>query len=121
MLIILHYAPNRIKCIGAINEVLSMPFDASYIDHDKGKYFDSQDYLVAVARKIIRDPLSTHVIKMETKEGKIRFLIVDRKSIPKGGEIAVISGDFGYKAGRVKSGITANNVFGKVIWILQEG
>ena len=98
-----------------------MPFDGSYIDHDKGKYFDSQDYLVAVARRIIRDPLSTHVIKTETKEGKIRFLIVDRKSIPEEGDIAVISGDFGYKAGRVKGRITANNVFGKVVWILQQG
>ena len=55
-----------------------MPFDSSYTDHDKVRYFDSQDFLVSIAKKIIRDPLSTHVIKTATRSGKIRFLIVDR-------------------------------------------
>ena len=98
-----------------------MPFDDSYIDHDKQRYLDSQDYLVGIAKKIIRDPLSTHVIKTCTSSGKIRFLIVDRICIPTEGDIAVVSGDYGLRAGRVKRKIIGRDIFGEVIWILQEG
>ena len=75
--------------------MLFMPFDGSYIDHEKSRYQDSQDCLVEISKKIIRDPLSTHVIKTRTKSGKIRFLIVDRTRVPEDGDIAVVSTDNG--------------------------
>ena len=98
-----------------------MPFDGSYIDHDKERYLDSQDYLAGIARKIIRDPLSTHVIKSYTSSGKIRFLIVDRSRVPAEGDIAVVSGDNGLRVGRIKGKIIGRDILGKVIWFLQEG
>ena len=98
-----------------------MPFDGSYIDHDKQRYLDSRDYLAGIARKIIRDPLSTHVIRTCTTSGKIRFLIVDRASIPTEGDIAVVSGDNGLRAGRIKGDVTGKDIWGKIIWFLQQG
>ena len=98
-----------------------MPFGGSYIDHDKQRYLDSQDYLAGIVRKIIRDPLSVHVIKTHTSSGKICFLIVDRTRVPIEGDIAVVSGDNGLRAGRVRGKIIGKDIFGKVIWFLQEG
>ena len=118
-MLIIHDASKRNK--RGRNEVLSMPFDGSYIDHDKQRYLDSQDYLVGIARNIIRDPLSVHVIKTHTKSGKIRFLIVDRTCAPDDGDIAVISGDNGLRAGRITGDVTSKDIWGKVIWVLQEG
>jgi len=98
-----------------------MPFDGSYIDHDQSRYLDSQDCLVEISKKIIRDPLSTHIIKTRTKSGKIRFLIVDRTSIPEDGDVAVVISDNGLRVGRLRGKTTRGIIWGKVTWFLQQG
>lgn len=98
-----------------------MPFDSSYIDHDKQRYIDSQDFLAGLARNIIRDPLSVHVIKTYTESGKIRYLIVDKARIPEEGDFAVVAGDNGLRVGRLRRKVTTQDIWGKVIWFLQEG
>ena len=113
-------SPKEARMLGQ-NGVLSMPFDGSYIDHDKQRYLNSQDYLIGIARQIIRDPLSTHIIKTCTNSGKIRFLIVDRACIPTEGDIAVVSGENGLRAGRITGDVTGKDIWGKVIWYFQEG
>ena len=99
-----------------------MPFDGSYIDHEKSRYQDSQEYLVDLARKIIRDPLTTHVIPSHTPSGKRRFLVVDKTRTPEEGDIAVLAGEKGIRCGRLKGKITSKGtiIWGKVTWILEE-
>jgi hypothetical protein len=100
-----------------------MPFDSSYIDHDRQRYTDSQDYLVGLAKRIVRDPVSTHVIKTTTQSGKIRFLVVDRSRVPEEGSLVVVATDNGFRIGRLKRRIAAKKaeyLFGTIVWSLQQ-
>ncbi|MDR1515093.1 MAG: hypothetical protein LBS45_05305 [Synergistaceae bacterium] len=102
-------------------EVEEMPFGSSYTDFDRHKYIDSRDYLIGIAKIIVREPLSTHIVKTAAPGGKIRYLVVDRSQIPGEGDMAVVRTDSGFKAGVVKRAVLAGNAWGKVIWFIQEG
>ncbi|MDR0653644.1 MAG: hypothetical protein LBG12_10130 [Synergistaceae bacterium] len=98
-----------------------MPFDSSYKDFDKLRYMDSRDYFASLAGFIVKEPLSTHIIKTTAPSGKVRYLVVDRASIPGEGDMAVVCTDGGLKVGRLKRAISTKNIWGKVIWYIQEG
>jgi hypothetical protein len=101
--------------------VALMPFDSSYIDHDKQRYIDSQDYFAAIAKRVVCDPLSTHVIKTTTQAGKTRFLVVDRARVPNEGNLVIVTTEHGLRLGRVKRHVSMDNIWGTVIWFLEEG
>jgi hypothetical protein len=44
-----------------------MPFNSSYRDFDKLKYLNARDCFRNLAGIIVRDPLSTHLIKTATR------------------------------------------------------
>jgi hypothetical protein len=98
-----------------------MPFSNSYTDFDKHKYIDSRDYLIGLARIIVQEPLSTHIVKTVTPGGKTRYLVVDKSQTPGEGDMAVVCTDSGFRVGMVKRAVSAGNALGKVIWFIQEG
>jgi hypothetical protein len=111
-----------LKATTNVLEVIHMPFDSSYVDHDRQRYTDSQDYLVGLAKRIVRDPVSTHVIKTTTSTGKIRFLVVDKSKIPGEGSLVIVATSQGFKVGRIKRAVPRKYIWGTIVWILrQEG
>ncbi|MDR1020718.1 MAG: hypothetical protein LBL73_08165 [Synergistaceae bacterium] len=98
-----------------------MPFDSSYTDFDKHRYSDSQDLLAGIARRIVRDPLATHVIKTATPSGKTRYLVVDRARTPEEGSLVIAVTDCGLRLGRVRRAVSMKHIWGTVTWFLQEG
>jgi hypothetical protein len=98
-----------------------MPFDNSYKDFDRQRYLDSRDYLAGLARLIVKEPLSTHIIRTAMPDGKTRYLVVDRAAIPEEGDIALVCTDNGLRVGRIKRIGSARDIWGKVIWYIQEG
>jgi hypothetical protein len=97
-----------------------VPFDSSYADHDKQRHLDSRDFLAGIARRIIRDPLSTHVIKTATRSGKTRYLVVDRTRIPAEGSFVLVATDNGLRLGRTRRAVSMEHIWGTVIWLLRE-
>ncbi|MDR1579482.1 MAG: hypothetical protein LBS35_03935 [Synergistaceae bacterium] len=97
-----------------------MPFDSSYRDFDRQRYIDSRDFFAGLAKVIVKEPLSTHIVRIAAPSGKTRYLVVDRSKIPAEGDIAVIRTDNGLRIGRVRRLASLKNIWGKVIWILQE-
>jgi hypothetical protein len=63
-------------------EVVAMPFNSSYRDFDRQRYIDSRDYFIGLAKLVVREPLSTHIVKTTTPSGKISYLVVDRSITP---------------------------------------
>jgi hypothetical protein len=98
-----------------------MPFNSSYKDYEKTRYLNARDKFRELANVIIGDPLSTHIIKTATQDDKIRYLVVDRGQVPKEGDVAVASTPKGLRVGRLKKEMASENVWGKVIWYIQEG
>ena len=98
-----------------------MPFDSSYKDFNKLRYMDSRDYFASLAKFIVKEPLSTHIIKTATPSGKPRYLVVDRASVPDEWDMAIVCTDGGLRIGRLKRAIPVKNIWGKVIWFIQEG
>jgi hypothetical protein len=98
-----------------------MPFSNSYKDFAKLKYADSRDYIAGLARFIVKDPLSTHIIKTAAPSGKTRYLVVDRASVPDEGDMAIVCTDNGLRIGRLKRAVPMKNIWCKVVWFIQEG
>jgi hypothetical protein len=101
--------------------VFGVPFDSSCVDFDRHKYADSRDYLVGLARIIVKEPLSTHIVRTRTLSGKTRYLVIDRAQAPAEGDIAVICADSGLKAGRLRRVTSREDIWGKVVWVIEEG
>jgi hypothetical protein len=97
-----------------------MPFNSSYKDYDKLRYLNARDCFRNLAGIIVRDPLSTHLIKTVTREGKIRYLVVDRAQFPEEGDLAVICTPHGLRVGRLKRLVSSEDAWGKIIWFIQE-
>ena len=98
-----------------------MPFDNSYKDFDKQGYADSRDYFVSLGKVIVKEPLVTHILKTASPSGKTRYLVVDRSIIPEEGDMAIVCTDNGLRIGRVKRLSSVKNIWGKVVWVIQEG
>jgi hypothetical protein len=101
--------------------VLKMPFDSSYIDGEKYEYRDSQDKLVEIAKRIVREPISTHIVKTRQVNGKVRFLVIDRSVTPQIGALVVVWVGNGFKVGRLKGPIKRDRIWGTVTWLLDQG
>jgi hypothetical protein len=98
-----------------------MPFNRSYEDFDRQRYADSRDYFIGLAKLVVGEPLSTHIIKTLTPSGKTRYLVVDRSVIPDEGDTVIVRTDYGLKVGRLKRAAPAKCIWGKVVWFIQEG
>ncbi|MDR2179713.1 MAG: hypothetical protein LBP21_05360 [Synergistaceae bacterium] len=81
---------------------------------------NARDQFRELGNQIIRDPLSTHIIKTATRDEKVRYLVVDRGRLPKAGDVAVICTPFGLRAERIKEANALGDVWGKVVWYIQE-
>jgi hypothetical protein len=98
-----------------------MPFNSSYKDYDKLRYLNARDFFRNLANVVIRDPLSTHIIKMSARDDKVRYIIVDRSQSPDEGDIAVVCTPRGLRVGRIKRADPREDIWGKVVWYIQEG
>ncbi|MDR1650902.1 MAG: hypothetical protein LBR87_03865 [Synergistaceae bacterium] len=98
-----------------------MPFDSSYIDGESFTLPDSQDKLAEIARRIVREPVATHIAKSRTPDGKIRFLVIDRSVEPKEGSLVVVRTKNGLRTGRLKKPVQPGLIFGTVTWFVQQG
>jgi hypothetical protein len=98
-----------------------MPFDNSYKDFDKHEYADSRDYFVSLGKVIVKEPLATHILKTASPSGKTRYLVIDRSIIPEESDMAIVCTDNGLRIGRVKRVSSVKNIWGKVVWVIQEG
>jgi hypothetical protein len=82
---------------------------------------DSRDYFIALAKLIVKDPLSAHIFKTLAPSGKSRYLVVDRASVPEEGDMVVACTGGGLRVGRLKRAVSMKNIWGKVVWLIQEG
>jgi hypothetical protein len=98
-----------------------MPFDSSYRDFDRQRYIDSRDCFAELAKLVVREPLVTHIVRTVTPSGKIRYLVVDKSKVPGEGDLAVVCTDTGLKVGRIRRLASMKNIWGKIVWVLQEG
>jgi hypothetical protein len=99
----------------------TMPFNSSYKDFDKLRYADSREYFAGLAKYIVKEPLSTHIIKTASASGKTRYLVVNRAALPEEGDMAMVCTDHGLRVGRLKRAVSLKDIWGKVIWVIQEG
>jgi hypothetical protein len=98
-----------------------LPFDSSYSDFDKHRFIDAREYFISLARIIVKEPLATHIVRTTAPSGKTRFFVVDRSAVLEEGDIAVVCTDHGLRAGRIKRLASMNHVWGKIVWVIQEG
>jgi hypothetical protein len=98
-----------------------MPFNNTYTDFDKQRYPDSRDYFISLAKFIVKEPLSTHIVKTVTPFGKIRYLVIDRARVPAEGDMVIACTDRGLRVGRLRHAASMKNIWGKVIWSIHEG
>jgi hypothetical protein len=98
-----------------------MPFNSSYKDYDKVRYLNAREIFRNLGNVIIRDPLSTHIIKVPAKNDKVCYVIVDRGQIPEEGDLALMCTPYGLRAGRIKHRLAIEDIWGKIIWYIKEG
>jgi hypothetical protein len=100
--------------------VIAVPFSNGYKDFDKLRYADSREYFAGLAKYIVKEPLSTHIIKTASPSGKTRYLVVDRAALPEEGDMVIACTDNGLRIGRLKRAVSPRAIWGKVVWALQE-
>ena len=96
-----------------------MPFNNSYIDAEKMSYADSRDYFISLASRIVKEPITTHIVKT-SRHGKTLFLLIDRNIKPEEGALVVIETMKGYKVTRYTRD-TTGLVWGTITWMLRQG
>ena len=98
-----------------------MPFINSHIDPERGLPPDARSHFESLSRTIVKEPLSTSIIRTQSPTGRIRYLIVDRAVQPEEGDLIVVAADYRFKVGRYANSIPLSKVWGTVVWFLQEG
>ena len=98
-----------------------MPFESSFIDPERNLPPDSREFSASLASLVVQEPISTTIIKSATKEGRRRYLVMDRAHRPEEGELIVVAGRYRHKLARYVPTITPEHIYGTVLWILQEG
>lgn len=99
---------------------MGMLFTNSYIDPERSLPPDARDRYIALAPQIVREPISTHFVRV-TRGGKACFLVIDRAVLPSEGGIAVVSTDGGLKVRQYSSATPLDKVWGTVVWYIQQG
>jgi len=98
-----------------------MPFESSFIDPERGLPPDSREFFARLAPLVVREPISTDIIKTTTKNGRRRYLVVDRAHRPEEGDLIVVAGRYRHKLARYVPTIAQHVIYGTVLWVLQEG
>ena len=99
-----------------------MPFVNSYLSVERERQNDAQERFKALAGKVIKEPLSSHIVETRTREGKTRYLIVDRSVRPEEGCLIVFAADSSLRVRRYKPEDTPiERVWGVVVWFLEQG
>ena len=96
-----------------------MPFNNSYIDAEKMSYTDSRDYFRSLASRIVKEPVTTQIVKTN-RNGKTLFLVIDRNIRPKEGALVVIETMRGYRVSRYTND-TTGLVWGTITWMVRQG
>jgi hypothetical protein len=97
-----------------------MPFQSSYQDFEKMRYLNAREQFMRLGQIIVRDPLSTHIIKVSDPAGKTCFLVVDRARLSVEGDLALLCTVQGLRFGKVKQTSSAEDIWGKVMWTIKE-
>jgi hypothetical protein len=98
----------------------TMPFQGSYQEFEKLRYLNTREQIMRLARIIVRDPLSTHIIKASNAPDKICYLVVDRSTLPREGDLALLCSEHGLRFAKVNQIPPMQDIWGKVIWRIQE-
>jgi hypothetical protein len=53
--------------------------------------------------------------------GKIRYPVGDRPKVPDEGDLAVVCSDNGLKVREMRRPVSTKNIWGRIVWVLQEG
>jgi len=96
-----------------------MPFNNSYIDAEKMSYADSRDYFCSLAPWIVKEPVTTQIVKT-SRHGKTLYLVIDRSMKPEEGALVVIETMTNFKVKRYTRD-TAGLVWGTITWMLRQG
>lgn len=96
-----------------------MLFSNSYIDPERSFPPDARDRYIALAPQIVREPISTHFVKI-TRHGRACFLVIDRAALPRDGGLVVVSTPSGLKVRRYGPSISLDSVWGTIIWYIQQ-
>jgi hypothetical protein len=97
-----------------------MPFQSSYQDFEKQRYLNAREQFMNLGQIIVRDPLSTHIIKVSTSTDKICYFVVDRSRLPAEGDLALLCTDRGLRFVKVNQMPAMEDIWGKVIWTIRE-
>ena len=98
-----------------------MPFESSFIDPGRGLPPDSREFFAGLAPLVVREPISTCIIKSATRNGRRRYLVVDRAHTPEEGELIVVAARNRHKLAKYVPTIAPHAIYGTVLWVLQEG
>jgi hypothetical protein len=82
---------------------------------------DARDRFIDLAGFVVKEPISTHLVKTRTNNGKIRYLVIDRAVLPQEGSLIVINTVGGLRVGRLKGKVPLDVFWGTVIWFLEQG
>lgn len=96
-----------------------MLFSNSYIDPERPLPPDARDRYIALAPQVVREPISTHFVRI-TRHGRACFLVIDRAVIPRDGGTVIVSTDKGLKVRRFTDATPLDKVWGTVVWYLQQ-
>lgn len=96
-----------------------MLFNNSYIDPERSFPPDARDRYIALAPQVVREPISTHFVRV-TRHGKACFLVIDKAAIPREGGMVILSTDKGLKVRRFCATTPLDKVWGTVVWYLQQ-
>ena len=101
-----------------------MPFVNSYlsVENEKSRANDARERFKSLASKVVKEPVSTHICESRTREGKTRYLIVDRGVRPEDGCLILYAADNSFRVRRYEAEKTPiERVWGVVVWFLEEG
>ena len=82
---------------------------------------DAREQFVRLAPLVVRDPLSTRLIRTHTAAGKVRWLVVDRAARPKAGDLVLVERGAGYRVARLRADVPPEEVWGAVVWFVEQG
>lgn len=96
-----------------------MLFSDSYADPDGREPVDARDRYIALASRVVREPISTHLVRI-TRHGRACYLVVDQAERPRDGGLVVASTKNGLRVRRFGPSTPIESVWGTIVWYLQQ-